>query len=178
MSVSCPCLKCDCLCYSSPEHDGVEEYGYVSHWAGINIGRRIKSGKHFPLLGRLLWYCLRCSIWILHDNRTLTSVIPVQCSISWTIRPNGSWSLCGSISPQIYDKDVCDGNTWMSLLLSSTKRTGMIVYISSLFVCCPSLNTQTHYSSRRAIFFCARHLNDSQHKMDNASWAHLYTRGV
>lgn len=29
--------------------------------------------------------------------RSLTTAMPVQCSISWTIRSNGGWSLCGSI---------------------------------------------------------------------------------
>jgi len=36
----------------------------------------------------------------LDETWTLTSVMLVQCSTSWAIRPNGSWSLCGPmISP-------------------------------------------------------------------------------
>ena len=32
---------------------------------------------------------------------TLISAMPVQCSTSWTIRPIGSWLLCGSMISQI-----------------------------------------------------------------------------
>ena len=45
----CPCLKCDCLGYPSPEHDGVEEYGYMP--LRCNTGEVHEAGQALLAVG-------------------------------------------------------------------------------------------------------------------------------